>query len=680
MNPSPINTTNIQNFGFRSVFKMAEKAILLDIDGMTSFIGSGADEVLGIVFKITDPSSVVIHEGSFSSPDIIPSDSSTFSVSIPNLMFAFGVWDIEGTIKEADGTEYTVNVIKNICQPKGFDKGVIKGDFSVDVNCNAGTIKVSELTNLSYNEKKPTSISKLGTLFYPQGTLSNLSFTTTPFLVSGPASVYSGDYTIQNNTTATYELGDGVVVELKYFTRKQFSVNCSSTLVNILCCVQEQVNAYKAAPNSDKGKLAKSLIDKISGTLFDVIIKDRVGIPYDAEIEYIRNVLSCDCNCGSQVVEASPAQLGASGSVVLLPGCGIDIESETSGNTTTFTINGQTVSLNKTDLAFDLVYAANECGGIYNIGFNYPILSLNILNEIKGSDNLAALLNSIISKTENSLGSINGRCIADLSQCDYFFTEKLVSTGTQNLVSIVIAGVERVAPSNLSLADALAVRNWLNSLDLGSFTTAVNNVNSTITIASASNPNKISTIKINTNGTNIIKTVTSNCGSLEDLLQAIIDYVCAINTLQIKLDKDYAVPAFDASGNLSPVTVPANSALSSLIDQVLKSQTALASLVGPNVLSCTAVQKIFAPNTLSVIQSDDVIYGTKQGSCMAWSQKELAATMLKTIGNYNDLKNALCELVSTCGVAVCEPPENVSAVLSSGVTCAPITNITGSAQ
>lgn len=670
MNPVPVNSDNIVNFGFSSSFELASNQIRFRIAGFTTFTGGGS--VQGVYFKVIDPSGIVIKDIDFTAPDIIGIND-TAIVPIPNNLFAFGWWQLIGVIKDQDDTLTTVTVKKNICEPVGIQNGKMTGSFTADVNCETPSIKIKETTNLSYNGQKPISAVVDGTLYSPLGTAGPQNFSVTPFLVSGSTSVYTGDYLVRNETVAIYDLGDGVLLQLAYETKLNFSVSCNSGLASVVCCIKATTDIYDQWPNTDRGRAAKAQLDKISPYVFLALANEKIGLPSSEQVLKIADILGCDCNCGAQLV--SPSPVAASQTIVVTGGCGIDVSQDTEGSNTTFTVNGSSsaVTNDNDDLAFNVILVQSGCQNIYKISLNYNVLAENILIAIKEDDNLSSLLNAIIDKTlfADTLTDFNGSCIIDLTKADYILAVPISEAGVQTLTSIFIDGVSVTAPGGLALLNPSGIATWLNSLGKGTFSVNEDDTAGTVTIQSLANTVKVSTLSLNNvvSGNTTSKTYifSSSTKTLVELLQAIFDYVCAIDTRKIAFGigglQQYS---FNSDFSMiNKITIDQAAKLSDVMTNLIKAQQQLFTRLNATGLTCVNMAALFG-TVDKVLISTDGIFGTKGNSCAKVSYDELASIILTKITASTTLQSLLCGISQGCAGAVCAPPTNVSGVYSAG--------------
>ena len=212
-----VNSSNIDLFGFSATFSPFGQTVLFDIANLTEFnnvSGTGELYVLGVCFSVIDQQGVVLLEPNWDSPQILPQDGETeyeLDLSSVGVDFFFQTYKIIGYIKDGDGQIYqTTQINPKICQPAGVNEtGAVDGIFQITANCPDNVLTVKEVTVLTYNNLEAESVSKEGTLTYPSGTISSVSFTGTPFTNDV---IYTGQYRVACDTAETYNLGKDIYV------------------------------------------------------------------------------------------------------------------------------------------------------------------------------------------------------------------------------------------------------------------------------------------------------------------------------------------------------------------------------------------------------------------------------------------------------------------------------------
>lgn len=654
-----INNANIGTFSFKVIFDILNRQIRFDASA-TSYNGGGISVVKGIAFALKDQDGVDLAVIDFSAPQI-PTPSTgqvwVYDASAINFQFLFQAYSIQGAIQDQDGTIYTTApVIKTICQPTDLtDSGYVPGLFNVFGDCVNNVLEIKELTLLVYNNLKPSSVSKSGTLYYPTGTIAAIPFTLTPFSNNV---VYTGEYRVKCTTVAEYSLGDDVYVDVSYVTDNVFNITCVDAMSSILCCIQQVQKTYIDNCNNAKGGNAKQLIDQIAMPFMIGLAKERNGQDPSTEAAFIKKVLNCDCGTGV-IKQNEPSPVNPSIYNIVLVGVGgTTIPAPiVTGSTKTFNVGSgvyQVVKGNPSDLAFTIAIDTSVANTVkYLITFNYAVMAASNLTAIGASPSLTAQLNALVSATGVDLSGLDGKCVIDMTHVDYSLSQSI--TGLTIITNIVINGIIFNAPANLFASNQSAVLSWLNSLSLGTF--SVNVAANIISILSTANTNVISTMTFTSPNTTVQFSAHNN--SLVQVLQAIITYLCELTALQIALGNNIGLCIFDYNGDPETINyttgdtqdnfnVGVSQAICNLVARIETVQS----------VTCDKLKTIFSDNPSGVFGPSDRIYGTLNGGCAGLTDQQLALVIFAAVGKYTNVKDAFCAIS-------CAAP----------VTCPDITNI-----
>lgn len=680
-NPIFINSANIIQFGLGITFDIGLNKITFDSSALTTYVSGNAGNVQGIYLQVFDASGLEVKVLDLTTRDINPSAPAPYVLQLANGFAQYGLFIINAIIIDQDSTQYKISLRKNICSPVGFINGSVPGSFIVQINCDAPKVVLSETTNFAYQGLAPYNISKSGHLYYPQGTLSALAFTFTPFEITGDTAVYTGPYRINNTTSATYDLGDSVFVLIKYYTLLDFEVRCNSYLDGLLCCVEDVQNTYLSDPNSARGRDAKNKFDQITIPLITALVQEKAGKDSSTQIKIISDILQCDCVCTPQSVE--PVLLtgdNAGPSFSIIGQYGTSVSSAVVGSSTQYTASSKTTTVTKDSGELGLsIQTVTAAGNVtYKIIINYDALAANILTTIGNSEDLLNQLNALITATGTgvSLAGLDGSCVITIGNCNYLLIEP--STPVKTITSITIDSTVHNAPGGLLLTNTSGVATWLNGLSLGSFT--VNSGSGNITIQSLGNSHNITQLAITIGGQPTLRQFTKTCVGLVEVLNAIITYICAIDTTKIKFGvAGQSIKSFDEDGNVITTSIASDIDLSALLIEMLAAENQLFSAIAGVSLTCDNIKVVF-PARITTIIGTDFILGTKGGLCARLSFTDLAGQMLLAISGNSTLTTIFCNMVAACTAPFCSPPTSVSGVLTTGPNCVQITNITGSSS
>lgn len=656
-----IGSSNIEYFGCSVNVDILNRTFEFDISTLTVFNGGGAALVQGIAFSVEDSQGVFLSEIDFNNPQIpapIVASGYTLDLSSIGYPFIFQKYKVKAAIKDQDGTIYTIEFpVKEVCMPKEFqDAGYVFGTFLVEVNCPSNILTIKELTNLSYVGKDPLTTTKSGTLNYPTGTISPVAFTGTPFTNNV---IYTGQYRINCTTTATYDFGDDFFIIVTYITKQNFDINCSDKISDVLCCLVEQQRKYLANCTNSIGLGAKELLDRATMPLLIGLAKEFRGQDASAEAKEIRSILSCDCGKRSiKHNELDPVSPNVYS--IVLSGVGdTSIQSTTIvGNTKTFVIASNIYQVVKGDTG-DLGYSialdtATQYTVKYKLTFDYDQIAAYIYTATANNAVLLQQLNNLINASGIDLTGFNGKCVIDTSTANYSVSQSV--TGSTLVTNIVINGTVYNAPGSTFANNATAVQNWLNSLTLGTFSAVVNS--GTLTIISTNNANVISTITFTT--PNETKLFAATNASLVQILQAIIDYLCALTIAQVKLDRTLKICTLDYNGQPVETSYAAGTSLANFLVDFTNAYCEvvdfIANLTG---VTCAKIQAAFADNGTAVVGASDRFLAKVGGACTFLTYKQVADVVIAAINAFSDTKAAFCA-IDCEAPATCPDVANIS--------------------
>ncbi len=653
-----VNSANITTFRAGLDFDIYNRTVTFkDLSTYAGSSGSGRFNVLGISFLLQDQEGVDLATIDFTNPAkyIVPASATEFEIDLSQLSFPFlfQTYKIQAAIKDSDGTVYYTDVVyKKICQPQNLtESGYVPGIFQVSSNCPDNVLTVKELTALVYNNLTPALTTKSGTLSYPTGTIAAVNFTGTPFSNNV---IYTGQYRIACTTVSEYDMQDDVAVFVTYLTNNVFDITCANKIADLICCMVQLQSTYLKNCNNAVGKNAKQQLDEVTIPFMLGLTKEINGQDASIEADLIKKTLKCDCGATSiRQNEFTPINPSANNIVIQGVG-GTTIPSPTfNGTTKTFYVASnvyQVVKGNTGDLSFAIeVDTTTQYYTKYKITFDYSVMANSILNAISASSELRILFNSLVSATGGvNLSGLNGSCIIDLNTCDYSVSRGFASD-VAVLKDILINGTTYTAPGGLLLNNPVAVKAWLDSLSLGTWTTAytpyVVGYGGVALIQANSNTNSISTVTWTFLGNDVIDQFASTCKSLVDILQEIIDYLCNLSAANISLGNTLTLWLVDYNGN--PVSVSyANSNQQvynqALADSIYNIVQWISTLTG---LTCAKISALFQDSPSSTFGSSSRMYGKDSaGSCVAWTDKQIANLVIAAINNYSDIKAAFCAI------------------------------------
>lgn len=649
MQTSP-NSVNITTFRVAAEFDLYNrKVIFTDTSIYAGSSGSGIFNVLGISFLLQDQEGIDLATIDFSNPAkyIVPSVTREFEVDLSSMSFPFlfQTYKIQAAIKDADGSVYYTDVVfKKICQPQNMtESGYVPGIFQVLANCPDNVLTIKDLTVFTYNNLTPVQTTKSGTLSYPTGTQAAVSFTGTPWSNNV---IYTGQYRVACTTVSEYDMGDEVSVLVTYLTNNVFDITCANRIADLICCMVELQKTYLKNCNTAVGKNAKQKLDDITVPFLVGLAKEINGQDASKEADIIKKALNCDCGATSlRQNEFTPINPSSTNIVIAGVG-GTTIPSPTiNGNTKTYNIASsiyQVVKGNTFDLAFAIEVDTSVTNTVkYKITFNYNTLASYILNAISGDANLLTILNSLITSTGGvSLAGLDGKCVIDLTDINYFMTQ---SVNAATLVSSISTTTQDYpAPASYFASDPATVQSWLNGLGIGTFTVTYNN--GVFSVLSLSNTFNLSSISFSNPSLTVVFQKTNK--TLVDVLQAVIDYLCTLTALQVTLGNTITLWQIDYNGTAVSQSFTSGQSQQALNQAIANSiynivQT-ISTLTG---LTCAKISAIFQDYpSVSFVSTSDRLYGTLGGNCASLTDKQVAELVIAAINKYSDVKETFCAI------------------------------------
>jgi hypothetical protein len=417
--------------------------------------------------------------------------------------------------------------------------------------------------------------------------------------------------------------------------------------------------------NDNLGKAASEQLKKITIPLLTGWIAEANGQDSSKQADLIQSILNC--NCGqSSLTQNQPSPVNPTiYSIVITGAGGTSVTSSQSGSTRSYVVSSNVYVVAQGvpgDPGFTIQQVTSQAGVVtYLITFNYAALAGEILTAIGSSPTLEAQLNSLITATGLSLQGLTGGCIINLSNNNYSLTQAITSSTT--IGYIVINGIIYMAPTNTYASNQSAVSTWLNSLGLGSFS-VVSNANQ-ISIMSNSNSNAISTMSFTS--PNAIVQFTAFNSSLVQVLQAIINYVCALTSYQVQLGTTLSLCTFNYAGqvfqtNYSTTQGAFNAGVAAAICNIVNQIYAL------TTVTCAQLAGIFGSYPNAVINPvSDSIYGNVGGQCTAISLYQLANAIIAEINANATVKANFCA-ISCATPATCPDIANENLQLTSNTS------------
>jgi len=668
-----VNSSNIANFFFSVTYDLINRRVVFDTSASSynGSSGSGVLNVLGISFSLVDGGGADLTTIDFTDPTkyIVPSTEQEFTLdlSYSDYVFLFQKYKVIGAIKDQDGTVYqTTPEYYIVCQPVDFsESGYVPGVFQVTANCPDNVLTVKELTLFVYDNLTPyTTVSKSGTLYYPTGTISSIAFTGTPF---SNDVVYTGQYRINNDSTATYNIATDIYVEVVYRTANQFDVTCANRIGDLMCCLVNLQNEAAKNCNNAIGKAAAQKMADITPVFLIGLAKEINGQDASVQADFIKKTLSCNCG-DTSIGQNEMTPINPSVTNIVLAGVGgTSIATPTTvGNTKTYNIRSYVYQVTKGDTgdsAWSIAIDTTVSNTIkYVITFNYTIQAGYILDAIAASPTLLQQLNDLITSSGVDLNGLDGKCVINLSLADYVFSLSGLN-GTTKATNIVINGTTYAAPV-LFVTNTAGIKSWLDSLSLGVFTVIYSS--GTLTVLSTGNSNTLSTFTVSSPG--ITVSFQSTNATLVQILQAMIDYLCELSALQMVLGSALSICSLDYNYAVVTTRLGTDSKQSDFNSTVASAICNIASRISTLTgLTCEKLKAIYQDNvTASFSGGLARLSGLDQnGDCVSYTVQQIALGVIQAVNVFANVKTAFCA-IDCSSPATCPDVSSISTGIVSG--------------
>lgn len=672
--------------------------VIFDISGVTPKVIinnlSQGDALANVsyAFKIFSPTTTAIHDGTLSDRDITGVwaqyiENSPWPRPFNQIEFG-GQYTFQILAKDSNGSEYSAPVQSaNICRPNGNlptstnTYGV--GNVLVQTKCEQARIYFQDTTNTSYKGLTGAVGSSLLKVNFP---MDDTGTVPSPFQINYFTSAmvpvtYSGKgYQFLYSSIWDYDLGNDVTVRIKYVKNDTFGVWCNISLMPLICEYQKLINSIEngSCSNAEEANRKLMLINPKFSLLVIGIFQPLTGINVPELIEEIKEIGGFDCDCcnvGTGIIPAgSSAFDGYTFSVVPLGG---DIEGD-------FVVNGYNIQLQLSDVAyvfkicdespaqssaFQVIPTVSGDGytKTYCLNVDMVQLSEDILNTIKTDANLVNLFNSIVTNGGNQYLVVDGKCIFSSSTTsNYLFTLTDIPSNTTFAIAskLTVSGNnEDLGDYSFNMTNLAALQAHLNTLGFGTFVVTAIGANS-ITISSASNAANITGLLYLTaaNPGGVWATFSSTSSGFVPLttsqvVQNIINYLCAINDTQVYTSQAYEICYVDETGTKQTQTISIGESIASVLTALAeRGCTTIDYIVALSSINCANIKAQFPQVITEIMEANDVFLATKNGICAGVYPTEALLTML-TYGAYSpDVIAAFCILVNLCnGGNICEP-------------------------
>lgn len=327
---------NFSDFSFRFCVDLSTINSAIVLTDKSTYILAGFE---GIIFNIYAPSGLLIHQGDWTSPDIVnEGDSYTFSP----LVFMGGVlmpgtYKVEAYIKDQNGVIYqwtedgVTQKSVEVCLPNSLEgaTGYFGGmNLKAEADCDNYRLCFFDYTAYVY---KGTSGTVTGTslkIIYPPdpNTFEQSPAQQYSIIPSCYSITVNGRYQFQAIRMVTYELGNDTCISFRYqFTNEDFIVACNANLCAVMCDFERLIKSMDTAQCNSDPNFAElsSKVVKITALMVQFENFKKCGKDVTGIIDEIVEIGDFDCDsCTPSAIVPNPI-ICNNGVFSLLTSCGI---------------------------------------------------------------------------------------------------------------------------------------------------------------------------------------------------------------------------------------------------------------------------------------------------------------------------------------------------------------------
>lgn len=675
------NSPDISSLLVQVTFDISGALPVINLVNLSS--GSNLANV-SYAFVVNSPSNTPIHQGDINTPDVTGVWSNfALNDSWPRpfnqIEWSGAPYQFTVIAKDSIGNIYTNPVqLASICRPNGntqFSKNTYGlSSSTVNVKCQQGRVFFQDTTYTSYKGVVGTQVSSVLRVIYPIDETASIP---PPFVTGSyntalvPISYSSSNYQFLQNSVYSYDLGNNVLINVKYQLLQTFAVWCNVDLLPLKCEIDKLINQVETGNCSDV--VASQRILNIVIAKFCLVImgieQPLIGVDVAKLVNEIIEIGCFECNCCGAPTGIIPVTAsiidGYSFSVNKLGG-------DVNGN---FTTNGSNIVLNIGDtsyvvaigqsspsyvnaFSFQPSYSGDGFVKTYFLNIDGAQLSIDTLANIPTNATALNLFRELVLETVGSSNFqliVDGGCIfSSTASCDYDFTVSNIPVNTTFalLTSIRIGNISRPISFAFNQTNLASLQSYLFSLDLGDV--VVQNLGSgNVIISFDNNTNELIALTYMISGTSYQADFSRNCTgyvpvSANEVVQNIIDYLCGLTDAEITTSAQYVINYIDANGIVQNQTVNAGTELTTFILALLADNLITINYISSlSKLNCTNIQTNF-PQSSQLMQSNDYFLGTKNGSCARIAPTEAFSTMLQLAAFDPTTFNDFCNLVNLC--------------------------------
>lgn len=650
-------------------------------------------------FVAASPTGTNIHDGDINSPDVT-GIWTEFILADPwprpfnQIEWSGAPYTFFVIAKDSNGNIYTCPTqLAFICRPNGNTKlskntyGL--GTVYLQVDCAAANVYFQDTTNHTYKGLDGVIGSSVLRVVYP---IDETYTIPAPFEINYfstalvPITYSSDNYQYLSSSVYDYDFGDGVHIRIKYqsFNPKNgspavtFPVLCNIDLCPLVCEIDKLTTSIETGNCADvESAINKLLLINSKMNLIGIGIKEPLcGVDVPGLIEQVKAIGGFDCNCCNAATGIIPTTSsiidGYNFQIVTV--CG-DISGTVNktGNNIQFLLQDKKYVFKiceaspPTTTAFTVesTTTGDDCTKTYCLNIDGVQMAEDVLNNIKNNADLVNLFNSIVIVNPGNFDLIvDGGCIFNSSStCDYsFFLSNIPSITTFALLSSIKIGSVNVALSYaFNMTNLAGLQTYLNGLGYGTFSVVASGSNGVL-ITSVANGNDIQQLTYKISGTTYLADLSKECTgyvplSANEVVQNIINYLCALDDTQVKTSDAYTICYIDPDTGESATTIVASGvALTTFITELLaRGCDTVTYILNKPPVTCDNMKTLF-PSSVDLMAANDYFFGVKAGKCARITPSEAFLAMLN-IGSLDaSVVEAFCAFVSLCGGGLpCSP-------------------------
>ena len=675
-------------------------AVIWDISNTTPVIrlanmSEGAN--LGNIewtFFAKSPSGTWIYEGDTSDPTIDGDwDDYTISNAWPRpfnqIEWSGAPYTFWCTVKDSSGNEYTGAVQQCfICRPNGNTKSSKNaygiGEVEVKVMCPQAGVFFQDVTNTMYRGVSGTQGSSVLRLNYPMDETGVVPdpFEITHFVTAtAPVSFSSPNYQFIYTSVWQYDFDADCSVRIKYIQNRAFPVLCNIDLLPLVCeftKLIQQVESGNCA-NVQEAQQKLALINSKMMLVFIGIEQPLTGVDVPVLIEEIKLIGGWDCDC----CNAATGIIPTNGSLIdgfnfqVISLCG-DISGyvQQVGNNVQFFLADKSYVFQVCPTipteAFTITPSNDGCQKNYCLNIDMTVFANDLLTVIANNADLVNLFNSIVIAGGQNI-VVDGGCIWESSvACDYTFTLDNIPASSTYAIFTGFAMNQVDVPANFAfnLTNLASLQTYLNGLGLGTFVVTAGSPSGTVVITTEDNTSGILNLLYSVASVAYTAEQSKVCNgyvqiSVQEAIQRIINYICALDDSGIKTSQEYVICYIDPADGLSKTaTVAAGESLGTFLSTLMargcNTIEYIQTLTGS---SCAGIKTVFGTAVTSANPENRIPVMTAEG-CGYVNPLALFYQMLKEGFYNNEVVVAFCELVNLCrGSVVCTSYTEFSGVL-----------------